>query len=374
MPLPEKGKLQLYVVLAFVLGAIFLAKMLRLPYAPPAQSQVAAPMPVQARMLAPQTYRLDFQATGVVQAKGLVEIVPEVSGRVIAVHEDFFSGGHFEPENVVFEIEPGDLRLEVDQKRSSVEEARTALTLQEAESAAALAGWTMMHGSKQVPTLVAREPQIAQAKAALQSAEIELAQAELDLAHTRYRFPFSGKVIRSDIAPGKYVNAGQAYGVVFDPKALQVQAALEGRQLQWLLQAQDPSITFKAHALGQRLVYPGHWEGGASSVDSTTRLAEVYFEFGSPVQTLLPGTFTEVYVEGPELQNVMLLPLEAKQPDGRIWQVKDGMLSRWEPEVIYETETYHIVEAAQEPIEVVISRLIGAGENMPVQVMSGAEG
>jgi multidrug resistance efflux pump len=53
-------------------------------------------------------------------------------------------------------------------------------------------------------------PQIAKTEAAIAVAQVQLADAELQLEKTRLRAPFDGQVISSHLDPGEFVQAVQS--------------------------------------------------------------------------------------------------------------------------------------------------------------------
>jgi RND family efflux transporter MFP subunit len=288
---------------------------------------------------------------------------------VIAIHDGFFPGGAFNRDDVLFEIEPQDYGFNVRRLEAEVARARTALDLETAESEAAVEEWRLLNGDTPVPDLVARRPQLAEARALLQSAEAQLEDAQLDLHRTRFTLPFSGRVLSSDIAIGQYVSAGQAYGSVFDSTSLEIRASLIDRQLEWLLQAPDPTITISARYLGEESRYHGVLNRAASSLEASTRFATVYFGFSVPVDDLLPGVFTHINIKGRELQGISVLPLSALQARNVVWQVTDdNILVRLEPEIIYQDEDHIAVRGLGETVEIVTSRVAGATEGMHVRV------
>ena len=362
------GLLQLAIVLAFIIGSITLSKLLESGYDPPGQNGADDRiLIVETTQVSPENYRISFETTGLVQARNEISVVPEVSGRVIAVHDTFFAGGKFYAGDVLFEIEPRDFQLNVKRLDADVARARTALEIEIAESKAALSEWQQLNGDNPVPDLVARKPHMAEARANLQSAEAQLGNVQLDLERTRFVLPFSGRVLTSEIAVGQYVMAGQRYGTVFNIASLEVRASLVDRQLDWLLNTTDPTINIIATYLGKKRHYEGLLKRAASSLDTGTRFATVHFAFRDKVEQLLPGVFAEINIQGPELDGITLLPSSALQSQNIVWQVtSENTLLRREPEIIYQDNDYIAVSGLNESVVVVTSRLSGATNGMRV--------
>lgn len=315
----------------------------------------------------PKSHRVSFDTTGTVEAKNEILIVPQVSGRVIVVNEAFFAGGSFEKEAVLFEIEPSDFVLDVERREADVARAITALELEQAEAEASIAEWRQINNDKEPPALVARAPQLSEAKANLKSARAQLEIAKLNLQRTKFTLPFNGRVLESDIAVGQFITAGQAYGKLFDHAALEVKASLDRQQLEWLLETKQPDIRFVTTHLGETLNHQGVFLRGASALDNNTRFAEVRFGFKDVVKAIIPGVFVDIEVYGPEMPNVMLLASSSRQSQNSFWTVDNDALVKWVPDIIYSDNDYIAVKGKSSPITVVTSRVAGGMEGMRIQ-------
>ncbi len=369
----KKGYIQLALVVFFIIGSFTVSKLLKTSYEMPGQNNAQDRILfVETEKVQPQSYRITFDTTGVVRARNQINVVPEVSGRVIQVHDAFFEGGYFEKDDVLFVIEPKDFQLEVRRLEAELARATTALELARAESEAARAEWQQINGEDDIPYLVARLPQLAEARANLLAAEAMLEDARLNLSRTQFSLPFSGRVVSSNVAIGQYVMAGQTYGVVFDTGSLEVSASLVDRQLEWLLNASNPYINISATFLGKRRHYSGQLKRAASNLDVGTRFATVYFSFKDETYDLLPGVFADIIIAGAQMDGVMLLPATALQSQGLVWLVKEGaILESWQPEVIFMDDQVIAVKGLQSQVEIVTSQIAGATDGMQIATIDG---
>ncbi len=369
------GYIQLGLVICFIIGSFTLSKLLKSSYDRPGPNTADDRiLIVETANVTPQDYRITFETSGVVRARNHINVVPEVSGRVINVHESFYEGGSFNNDAVLFEIDPRDFQLDVKRLEAEVARANTALELATAESQAAIAEWEQINGNDAIPDLVAKRPQLIEAGANLQAAEAMLEDARLNLERTRFTLPFNGKVITSNVAIGQYVMAGQSYGMVFDSGSLEVSASLVDKQLEWLLDARDPDIDIAISFLGKRHQYSGELKRAASTVDMGTRFATVYFTFKEEVLELLPGVFTEISSKSAEMQGITLLPSTALQSQGVVWLVRDGqILELWEPEIIYIDDDFIAAKGFDRETEVVTSRIAGATNGMKIATIKSQD-
>ena len=363
------GRWQLALVILFVAGAVGASKLLQLNRETITRRESPnRALSVTAVDAAPGAYPIRFSTTGVVQARTLIAVVPEVSGRVVAIAPDFYPGGLFAADAELFAVDPREFELQVQSANAAVAQAQTALQLAEAEAEAARAEWHQLQ-SGEAPPLVAREPQLNEARAALAGAEATLAAARLALSRSRYTLPFNGAVIASDVALGQYLRAGQSYGQVFDRSELEIRASLDDVELRWLLADTAPEIRIHTTYLGQSQSFAGALLRGATSLDATTRLAGVRFGFEDPDVPLVPGVFATVEVQGPTLTDVTRLPSAALQKDGLLWRIReDDTLEAIDPDIVYRSDTEVVIRNLDGPARIVASRVAGASPGMRVNV------
>lgn len=367
----KTGRLQFILVIIFIGIGIAISQALKNSYQPPAMhSPTNRVLMVETAEVSPQNLAAIFTTSGVVEARSSIQIVPEISGRVIDVHEAFFDGGAFAAGETLFTIDPRDFTQAVAQRQAEVDKLQAALDLSNAEVSAAVANWKRVNGDRAIPPLVAKEPQLKQAQAQLKAAEAQLQTAKLNLQRTQFSLPFNGRVLTSNVSAGQFITAGQSYGVVFDSNTLEVTASLEEQQLEWLINAEHPIISVYGNHLGRAFNYQGIVKRGAASLDPDTRFATVRFGIAQMDADLIPGVFAQIHVRGQQLQNVVELPSSSVQSQGIVWRVVDDRLVRWQPKVLYSHDDKVVVKAdTTESFRVVTSRISGATEGMPVGVL-----
>lgn len=363
-----KGLAQLIAVILFIAGSFTVSAMLQTSNAPEREKTAAdRALYVDTKTISPAPYRITFETTGTVNSRADINIVPQVSGRVIEINDDMFEGGTFKKDEVLFKIDPRDYELEVERLEAAVASAKTALDITKAESEAAISEWDILHKGKDVPDLVARRPQLAEAETNLKSAKAQLNTARLNLERTTYSLPFDGRVLSGNLEIGQYVAAGQSYGTVFDLGGLEIRASLEDQKLEWLMNTEQPDITIKTRYLGQERIYKGILKRKAASLDSNTRFATIAFGFENPVTDVVPGVFTTIEIKGPTEKNIISVPAEALQKEGVIWTVNnEDTLHAITPDILFSDNDHIALKNINHPISVVISRISGAADGMKV--------
>ena len=84
------------------------------------------------------------------------------------------------------------------------------------------------------PDLVSREPQLAEARASLESAKAGLMQAQLDLDRTKVRAPFSGRVKSKSVDIGRFVSPGMGLARIYSIDVAEVRLPLPDKDLKYL--------------------------------------------------------------------------------------------------------------------------------------------
>ncbi|MGB5492402.1 MAG: biotin/lipoyl-binding protein, partial [Woeseiaceae bacterium] len=131
--------------LAFVVGVVGLALLLSSSLRPDSSgpSSVARSNETVVTIVTPAAapFRPIIELNGVVQARTITRIVPQVSGRVVKVGATFRPGASVAKGNVLFVIDPSDYTLAVERTLAEIAIARSDLARLEAEAAAEREIW-----------------------------------------------------------------------------------------------------------------------------------------------------------------------------------------------------------------------------------------
>ena len=229
------GPIQIVVVLAIIVAAFLYARAPgRDAGAPPVFANLQDdPLPIVniVRPLASPT-KIQVDATGTVNVRNYVSLTPQVGGRVVSISPALRAGGTFAADEQLLIIDRRDFELALDQARADIAAAQSTLMLQRAESDAARANYALLHPNDAVPPLVARIPQIAQARAQLSAARARSEIAALNLKRTSFSLPFDGRVTESTAEVGQVLLAGQSFGRAFAFDALEVVVPIAADELE----------------------------------------------------------------------------------------------------------------------------------------------
>ena len=309
--------------------------------------------------------------TGSIQVKSTIELSPQVGGRVVSVSPNLASGGHFQAGEVLFSLDDADYQAAVNRSLAEISAAEADLRVERAEAEAARREWTMVHPGEPIPPLVEREPQISRAKAAVQSAEAALADANLDLSRVQFSLPFDGRILSTTIKVGQNLVAGQSYGRAYESDDIEVSLPLNAAALEGLSPAVGrEAIIHPNTRLPQKTVsYPAVITRADAELDPMTRLARLTLAFTEPVP-LLPGEFVEAEITGPVVRNAHLVPERAVSDNRTVWVVEKGKLARRQPRFVFAQEGLFTALPFDSAEGIVVSTLANPVEGTAVEIVS----
>lgn len=283
-------------------------------HAPAVQFAVAHARPTTIAINVQGEARPRFEAT----------LAAQVAGRIVWVSPKFAEGGAFTEGETLARVDGADYQLAVVRARSQVAQAEEGLAREEAEAELARQDWQAL-GRGDPPPLAVREPQLAQARAALNAAQAALRSAELDLGRTNIRAPFTGRVRERRANVGDYVGPGSPVAVMFGTDTMEIRIPLTDADLAAMRvplgfnsTAQTPGpAAHVTNVVGGRIMT---WEGqlvrAEASVDARTRLVYGTIEVRDPFSTrhampLAPGMFVSARVEGSSRETLVAAPRSA---------------------------------------------------------------
>lgn len=369
------GWLQIILVAVVLLAGIAANAILSSSSTAPRQT-VAGSSTTPVEVIRPQVEDkpLKVTASGVIQSRNAIDLSPEVSGRVVSVSPNLASGGSFKAGDVLFSIDDASLNAVLDQSRADLSSAEADLRVERAEAAVASEEWALLYSEESVPPLVAREPQISQAVAAVQSAKAALEEARLDLSRVNFSLPFDGRIVSTTIEVGQNLTSGQSYGSAYDGTSLEISVPLNASALDYLDPAEGrqarivsrDGLTQRTQSFAARVVRVD------AELDSETRQATVTLAFNENT-TLLPGTFIEVEIDGPIITDAHLVPERAVAEDRTIWVVADGVLAMREPRFYFPQDGFVVTEAFDFADGIVVTPLLEPLAGAVVEIVNSSE-
>lgn len=268
------------------------------------QAPAQPPLPVDVHVVKPELFEATVPATGTLLAQESVDIVSELSRRLVKVHAQ--EGTQVKKGDLLFELDTSDLSAQL--SRLTVQKKLAALTLERQEK---------LRG-EQLTTAQEWE----QARARVDEVEAEIRILGVTLSKTRIRAPFSGTLGLRRVSEGAWVTPQTVITTLHDTSRLKLDFTLPERVGDAIKVGQRFSFTVAGR--GERM--SGSVVAIEPQVQETTRSILVRGVVENQAG-LLPGTFANVEVPLSAAE-ALLVPSIAVVPSvkGRsVYVVRDGI-------------------------------------------------
>ncbi|MDY0376717.1 MAG: efflux RND transporter periplasmic adaptor subunit [Desulfobacterium sp.] len=327
------GLLPLAVILAGSFISVWLMKT-----APQAKTQ---PQKRNATLVEVRTVDYTSQQTvisgmGTVTAASNVEIIPQVSGRIIKLSPNLVPGGYLQKGETLLKIDPTDYRLTVRERAADVAKAESDLHLEQGNQLIAQKEYSLLGEmvTDQEKALMLRRPQLGNLQAALEAARAKLDKAKVDLARTELTAPFNAVVLSRKVNLGTQASQSSALATLVGTDIFWVEVSVQVSQLSWI---KIPRTSGDKGAL-VRIYDTAAWGGGVhrqgrvirlkSDLESEGRMARLLIQVEDPLSLtqdnrskprMLMGSYVRVEIEGNALDSAMAVEREFIRNGSSVW-------------------------------------------------------
>jgi RND family efflux transporter MFP subunit len=324
---------------------------------------------------------------GTVRPLREIQLVPQVNGKVVFVSRALVDGGEFKKGDVLLRIDPVDLAVTLAEAR--IKDSESKLKVAEEEAAVSREEWRLLYEAdpknKQIPALVAKEPQLAAAKAKLTADQADLQKAKLNLERTEIKAPFDGRVDEENVDIGQYVGTGQALATLFSINQAEIVVPFEDEDLYWFHvpgftpgDQRGSVVSVSTRVAGRESSWPGRVVRSEGKLDERTRMINVVVRVNKPYETKPPlaaGLFVTVEIKGRTLENAVMIPRAALRENNVVWVVnKNGQLTFRKVSVARLTTDAVFLDGGLKDGEmVVISSLKAVTDGMQVRFRTAQE-
>lgn len=325
-----------------------------------------------------------IHAMGTVSADRQVELRPQVAGKVAWVSDDYVPGGIVEKGEPLLRIDPRDFELVVRQRAADLATAESDLKIEEGQQSVAkreyeLLGQTVRPKDRD---LVLRQPQLASAQAAVETARSKLEQAKLDLARTNIAAPFNAVIKSRDVNLGTQVSTSITVVTLTGTDSFLITTAVPVDQLKWLRIPQKTGESgsrvriYNEAAWGADVYRQGRVVRLASQIESEGRMAQLLVAVDDPLAlrdenagkpVLLIGSYVRAVFEGQEVGPVAAVARERVHDGNQVWIMRpDNTLEIRAVDVLFRGRDTVLVERGLEAGE----RLVTTALTAPVAGMA----
>ena len=366
------------VVLATAVG-IFMSMLSARKQPEKKERDIAAPLS-NAVTVSFQAMDMTVEGYGSVQARKEVQVVSQVSGKIVRRHKDLVDGGFFAAQELLVVIEKRDYEIAVQMAQAAVAQAQVALEREQAEAKIARDQWEKLNPG-QVPDsiLVFHEPQIRSAQAQLSSAQAQLEKADLGLERTQVTMPFAGRIISTSVEVGQFVASGQALALVYPTDRVEIEIPLENSELEWfdvpLRGGAGAKVNLKGSFAGREHLWKGQVVRTKGRIDARSRMVHVVVQVDKPFDVtddrpaLVPGMFVKAEILGKTLASVAAVPRHALRQGHHVWVAQAGHLKIKPVHIVrMDRNNAYVSEGLSNGDVVITSAIDIVTENMKIRV------
>ncbi len=358
---------------------------------------VAKRRPSHPKILTVETIKLQVQnfpvlihTQGIVEPRTTTTLIPRISGEIIKVSASFRPGGFFEAGETLLTIDSTDYKLDIKSAQATLSEAVFNFKEEQAQAKQAADNWKRLGRTEAPSDLVLHKPQLARAKAAVDSAKAQLQRVGLDLNRTRIKAPYAGRILEQFVDRGQYVSPGNPLAKVFAIDYVEVRLPITEKQRGMIDLPRSyrgesnqpyngPEASVYTTIGGKDYIWQGRVVRTEGSVDRATRQVFVIVQIDDPYKRhtdnrppLEIGQFVKADIKGLTLENVYAIPRTAVQGSDTIMTVdKESRLQRKTIKVLWETQDKLMVkEGLSSGEQLCITYIPFAANNAKVKLAS----
>lgn len=314
---------------------------------PHRESATEVPL-VDVMTIEPTNLTIKIRSQGTVKAKQEIDLVSEVSGRVIAVAAEFVAGGQIAANTVLLQIDPIDYEVAI------------------AEAQAALAAAQLRLSEVKVVLMRAA---IDEAEAAVKAAKARLRQARADLDNTTITAPFDAIIDSKNVDLGQFVTTGLPMMRLLSTDIAEIRLPILASDIPFIRSTQSsdghwPKVVFTALRGNTPLHWQGHIARLEQRIDKQTRVSHLVAEVKQPYNHDLHehpfsvGMFVDAAIEGIEVASAIRIPRSTLHSGNLVYLVENGLLARRKVEILRREQNSLIIQSGLERGDVlVLSRL-----------------
>ncbi len=355
------------------------------------KTQPPTPLPmVRTITVETGTRYVPIKGEGTVRPLREIQLVPQVNGKIVFISPGLIDGGIFRKGELLLRIEQEDYQLAVTLAQARVKDSESALKIAQEEAAAAREEWALLskeeaENNATPPPLVAKEPQLAAARAKLKAEQADLRRALLNLERTELKAPFNGRCSEENIDIGQYVSTGQALATLFSTEAAEIMVPLEDESLYWFsvpgfTTADKPGSPATVHTrfAGQDMSWSGQVVRAEGKLDERTRMVSIVVRVENPYGTRPPlasGMFVTIEIQGRRVENATIIPRPALRHNNIVWVVDRQGILRFRPvKVARRLPNQVIIESGLEQGELIVTSALNAvTDGMQVRINAAQE-
>lgn len=328
-------------------------------------------------------FPLTIRALGKVTARELVDLQPQIDGRVEWLDYDLSAGATIQKGQPLLRVEQEPYQLALQTARSTLAERRAELQQEQGQRRVAKEEFALLGSS--IPeadqALVLREPQLAAAQARVDAAVAQVNLAQRDLRLTKLSAPFNALIVERNVDIGDRVAPGTVLYTLAGADRFQIAVEVPAGQLP-LLDTPKAEVRIHGSQWPQNRYRAGRFVRVIPVLEEQGRLARVLVELDDPLgiedpkqPKLLLNDLARVEITGRAAGQQVRIPMEALQDGDVVWVVQDGRIHIQPVKVAHLTDAHAVLASGLRGGEsLIVTRLTSVTEGMAVRTTADGGG
>ena len=262
---------------------------------------------------------IDSQGTIIPRTES--QLYPEIRGEVVYVSPKLDEGSSFNEGDILLRIDSRDYELDIKAAEASLDDAKTALSIAQAESNFEREQWELSN-SGDASDLRLKIPQLKKAESTVEAAEANLEKLKRNLEKTAIRAPYDGLVRKKNVDRGTVIGPGYLIANIYAIDYVEVKLPIPDEDLSFLdipldgsqiNKSNQPLVMLKGSLGGKNIEWEGRIVRMEAEFDPKSRMAILIARVSDPYKYKFPlrvGQFVEAEITGRNYNNLYIIDRE----------------------------------------------------------------
>ncbi len=251
-------------------------------------------------------------------------------------------------------------------------QAQSTYSQEQVNAEQAQKDWQRLNFEGEPNDLVLRKPQLQAASAQLTSAKAAYESARLDLQRTRISAPYNGYTINKQVDIGQYVALGSVLGEIYADKGIEVNLPLTQNSFAQLQLDKKPKVKLQATYAGTTHTWAAHITRADRVFDPTTRQINVVASVTNAISDqgleLKIGQYVNASITGRIANDVLVAPNNSIREGKYVFLFDKGQLKRQDIRIRWQDENNSIIEGVEENARLVLTNLGNASSGTKAKI------
>ena len=310
-----------YPIIIITIGVLICSLLIKCsPEVKPEEVARIIPM-VDSTTLEKTSINIIIDSQGTIIPRTESQLYPEIRGEVVYVSSKLDEGSSFNEGDILLRIDSRDYELDIKTAEASLDDAKTALSIAQAESNFEREQWELSN-SGDASDLRLKIPQLKKAESTVEAAEANLEKLKRNLEKTTIKAPYDGLVRKKNVDRGTVIGPGYLIANIYAIDYVEVKLPIPDEDLSFLdipldgsqiNKSNQPLVMLKGSLGGKNIEWEGRIVRMEAEFDPKSRMAILIARVSDPYKYKFPlrvGQFVEAEITGRNYNNLYIIDRE----------------------------------------------------------------